>query len=68
LTIAQHIGLVGRVFLQRGDRLFRATLLGDTNNSIEDQNCEDDDGVNKGAPAALILEERQDKRDNGRTE
>ena len=36
-TIANHLGLIGRIFLQGGNCLFRTALLGDTDDGIEDQ-------------------------------
>jgi hypothetical protein len=68
LAIAHHVGLVGRVFLQRSDGLLGAALLRDSDDGIEDQDGEDDGGVDEGAPSALVLEEGQDKRDGGGAE
>lgn len=40
-SIANDVGLVGRVFLQGCDSLFSAALLGDSDDTIENENCED---------------------------
>ena len=40
LSITDNLGLVGRVFLQGGDCLFGAALLGDSDDTIENENCE----------------------------
>jgi hypothetical protein len=41
MSIAYNFGLVGRVFLERSNRLFGAALLRDTDDGIEDEDCED---------------------------
>jgi hypothetical protein len=41
MSIADNLGLVGGVFLERSNRLFGAALLRDTDDGIEDKDCED---------------------------
>lgn len=41
VSIADNLGFVGRIFLERSNRLFGAALLRDTDHGIEDQDRED---------------------------
>lgn len=40
-AVTDDVGLVGRVFLERGNGLLGTALLGDTNDGIENENCKD---------------------------
>lgn len=68
LSIAHHVGLVGRIFLQSGNCLLGTAFLGHSNNGVENKDCQDDSGVDEGTPATLLLEKREYERDGGRAQ
>lgn len=41
--------------------LFSATFLGYADDGIEDEDCEDDDGIDKGGKIIAFFEESEDK-------
>lgn len=45
VPITDNLGFVGRVFLERGNSLFGAALLRDTDDGIEDEDGKNLDGV-----------------------
>lgn len=40
MPVPDDLGFVGRIFVQCGDRLLSTTFLRDTDNSVQDKDCE----------------------------
>ena len=54
--------------MERRDGLLGAALLRDADDGVENQDGEDDGRVDKGTPAALLLEEGEDEGDGSGSE